>query len=242
MDLSYRPFLRSRGADRCLTGLVVLILLDLAAFEPLVAAGVINRHLHGFAVALFVGLGAVAVWTHVLAARVLGVLALALAFVRIANFWVPDASLRFWDATFFLAAVLVLGALVARQVFGNPGRMNWHRVVGAVAIRLLAGVAFPQAYRLVAIYVPVAFLVQGTATGYDAIVASLSYFSLVTLSTVGYGDIVPVHPVARGLANLEAILGVMYPVVVISWLVSLEVEAGRSPRSDAQGRDAGKNP
>ena len=227
MDLTYRPLLRSRGADRCLTGLVVLILLDIAVFEPLVTAGLLSRHLHGFSVALVVGLGAVAVWTHVMAARVLGVLAVALAIIRIANFWVHDTTLRFWDATLFLSAVLVLGFLVARQVFGNPGRMNWHRVVGAVAIWLLAGVAFTQAYRLVAMHVPVAFLVQGAAAGYDAIVASLNYFSLVTLSSVGYGDIVPVHPVARGLANLEAILGVMYPVVVISWLVSLEVEASR---------------
>ncbi|MBK7658032.1 MAG: two pore domain potassium channel family protein [Betaproteobacteria bacterium] len=227
MDLTHRPLLRSRGADRCLTGLVALILLDVALFEPLVGSGLLNRHLHGLGVALVVGLGASAVWTHVMAARVLGVLAFSIALIRLANFWVPDQALRFWDATMFLAADLLLAHLVARQVFGTRGAMNWHRVVGAVAIWLLAGLAFTQAYRLVAMHVPVAFLVQGAAAGYDAIVASLNYFSLVTLSTLGYGDIVPVHPVARGLANLEAIFGVMYPVVVISWLVSLEVEANR---------------
>lgn len=132
-----------------------------------------------------------------MAARVLGVLAFLIALIRLANFWVPDQALRFWDATMFLAADLLLAHLVARQVFGTRGAMNWHRVVGAVAIWLLA-LAFTQAYRLVAMHVPVAFLVQGAAAGYDAVVASLNYFSLVTLSTVGYGDIVPVHPVARG--------------------------------------------
>jgi voltage-gated potassium channel Kch len=227
MDLTHRPLLRSKGADRCLTGLVALILLDLVLFEPLVGAGLLNRHLHGLGIALLVGLGASAVWTHVTAARVLGVLAVAIALIRLANFWVPDASLRLWDAILFVVAVCILAYLVARQVFGARGPVNWHRVVGAVAIWLLIGVAFTQAYRLVAMHVPAAFLVQGTATGYDAIVGSLNYFSLVTLATVGYGDIVPVHPVARGLAVVEAVFGVMYPVVVISWLVSLEVESHR---------------
>lgn len=233
MDLTYRPLLRSRGADRCLSLLVVLILLDVSVLEPLVATGSLHRHLHEFSVALFVGLGAAAVWTHLAAARVLAVLAIALALVRAANFWIPDTTLRFWDASLYLAAVLVLGLLVSRQVFAGTGRMNWHRVIGAVAIWLLAGGAFTQAYRLVAMHVPAAFLVQGAPAGYDAIVGSLQYFSLVTLATVGYGDIVPVHPVARGLANLEAVLGVMYPVVVISWLVSLEVEAGRVSGGDS---------
>jgi len=227
MDLAHRPLLRSRTADRCLSLLVVLILLDIAVLEPLAASGFLHRHLREFSMALFVALGAVAVWSHLPAARVLGALAFALALLRLSNFWVPDATLRFWDATLYLVAVIFLGALVARQVFSRGGRVNWHRVIGAVAIWLLAGGGFAQAYRLVAMHVPAAFLVQGEAAGYEAIVGSLHYFSLVTLATVGYGDIVPVHPFARGLANLEAILGVMYPVVVISRLVSLEVEAGR---------------
>jgi hypothetical protein len=53
------------------------------------------------------------------------------------------------------------------------------------------------------------------------------YFSFSTLTTVGYGDIVPVNPLARGLANLEAVIGQLYLVTTIARLVTLELEGRR---------------
>ena len=53
------------------------------------------------------------------------------------------------------------------------------------------------------------------------------YFSFVTLTTVGYGDIVPIHPVARSLCNLELIIGQLYPATLLARMVSLEIEARR---------------
>jgi hypothetical protein len=232
MELTHRPFLRTRGADRALTGLVVFILLEIAVFGPLAATGAMNRHLNELVAALVVGAGAFAVWTHLAPARVLAVVTVALTAVRLSNFWLPDSSLRFADACLALAGYLLLSGLVARQVVASPGRMNWHRVIGAVAIYLLVGLAFTQGFRLVAMHVGTAFLVQGQPVAYDAIVGSLNYFSFVTLGTLGYGDIVPAHPAARGLALVESLFGVMYPVLVISWLVSREVEAEREARRD----------
>ncbi|MGC1091761.1 MAG: potassium channel family protein [Pseudolabrys sp.] len=57
--------------------------------------------------------------------------------------------------------------------------------------------------------------------------SSLIYFSFVTLTTVGYGDIVPIHPVARSLCNLESIIGQLYPATLLARMVSLEIEARR---------------
>lgn len=53
----------------------------------------------------------------------------------------------------------------------------------------------------------------------------LTYFSLVTITTVGYGDITPVSPLARAFANLEAVVGQLYLVVLVSWLVGMYVSA-----------------
>ena len=64
--------------------------------------------------------------------------------------------------------------------------------------------------------------------------ANLIYFSFVTLTSTGYGDIVPMHPIARSLANLEAIIGQLYPATLLARLVTLELE-GRGSR----GRDNG---
>ncbi len=49
------------------------------------------------------------------------------------------------------------------------------------------------------------------------------YFSFVTLTTVGYGDIAPVHPFARSLCNVEAVIGQLYPATLLARLVSLEI-------------------
>ncbi len=228
MELTHRPFLRSRGADRSLTVLVVVMLADIAVFSPLVGMGLLNRHAHDIAVVLVVGLGAFAIWTHLMAARVLGMVVAALALVRLANFWVPDASVRALDASLMLAACGLLAGLVLRQTLAGRGRMNWHRVQGAVAAYVLVGAAFAQAYRLVAMHAPGTFFRFGALVDYDRIVPELGYFSFITLTTLGFGDITPAHPIARSLAMLEALFGVLYPVIMISWLVTLEVEAERA--------------
>jgi hypothetical protein len=57
----------------------------------------------------------------------------------------------------------------------------------------------------------------------------LIYFSFVTLTTIGYGDIVPLHPYARGLANLEAVIGQLYPATLLARLVTLEITSAKSP-------------
>jgi len=47
------------------------------------------------------------------------------------------------------------------------------------------------------------------------------------LTTTGFGDIAPVHPFARSLANLEAIVGQLYPATILARLVTLELEHRR---------------
>ena len=46
------------------------------------------------------------------------------------------------------------------------------------------------------------------------------YFSYITITTTGFGEIVPLHPLARSLVQLEAFIGVLYPVILIGRLVS----------------------
>ena len=67
----------------------------------------------------------------------------------------------------------------------------------------------------------VAYLVLGQPADYSSIVTKLGYYSFVTLTALGYGDITPAHPVARSLAMLEALIGVLYPVALLGWLVSV---------------------
>jgi len=55
--------------------------------------------------------------------------------------------------------------------------------------------------------------------------AHLTYFSFVTLTTVGYGDILPASLVTRSLANFEGLIGTLFPAILIARLVSMEIAA-----------------
>jgi hypothetical protein len=99
-------------------------------------------------------------------------------------------------------------------------------VLGAVALYLGLGMAFAGAQHLFWELVPGSLANIPSGTHSEANGAIL-YFSFVTLTSVGYGDIVPVHPFARAFANIEAIIGQLYPATLLARLVTLELERRR---------------
>jgi Ion channel len=91
---------------------------------------------------------------------------------------------------------------------------------------LSIAVTFTALFTIVGLLVPNAF--SGMAFKDDpALASNVIYFSFVTLTSTGYGDVFPVHPVARSLCNLETIIGQLYPATLLARLVSLEIEGRR---------------
>jgi hypothetical protein len=124
-------------------------------------------------------------------------------------------------ASGWIIVAVTLGAVVARDVFA-PGRVSVHRIVGAVALYLLMAVTFAGLYAILGTMMPHAF--SGLALGDNpALASNVIYFSFVTLTSVGYGDILPVHPVARSLCNVESVIGQLYPATLLARLVSLQL-------------------
>ena len=86
---------------------------------------------------------------------------------------------------------------------------------------------FASLFAFVGLTIPDTF--KGVAFEDNAALASeLFYLSFVTLMTTGYGDIVPVHPFARSLCNVEGIIGQLYPATLLARLVSLEITRRRA--------------
>jgi hypothetical protein len=85
---------------------------------------------------------------------------------------------------------------------------------------------FGTIYRLVWFFIPTSLSNIPTGTSWPAGGAIL-YFSFVTLTTTGFGDIVPVHPLVRTLANVEAIIGQLYPATLLAGLITLELRGHR---------------
>jgi Ion channel len=137
----------------------------------------------------------------------------------------PSAYDLYFVAVAWLTLSMVLGWAVARAVFA-PGRVSYHRIVGAVLLYLLIALTFVALYLFVGLLIPKAF--SGIVFEDNAALASgIIYFSFVTLTTVGYGDVLPVHPIARSLCNLESIFGQLYPATLLARLVTLEIEGRR---------------
>jgi hypothetical protein len=156
----------------------------------------------------------------------ISLVALVVIVVRWVGWLSPTGlSLPVRDAATLLALVL-LAAVIAMKVFGSH-TVTKDRISGAIAFYILAGLVWADAYQLVMLYIPHAF--PGIPTLEGAVDRSTwVYFSFATLTTVGYGDIVPVAPIARSLSNLEALIGQLYPAIVLARLVSLQVAGDSS--------------
>lgn len=113
------------------------------------------------------------------------------------------------------------------------GRVNSDRIFAAICVYMLMGYGWSFVYSILVEVQPHAF-VATTEVGLHDFVArllQLRYFSFMTLTTVGYGDIVPHSPVARTLAVLEAVMGQFYLVVLVGRLVGLHIVHETAERS-----------
>jgi hypothetical protein len=216
--------LRERLSDPLLTALTIMLAILLFVVGPLQAAGVAEAHHFGIAFGIVLVAAVFIVsdsWIAVAAILIAVVLIIVATVMRLRQSSVVDIYL---DATAWMITGLTLSVVVARAVFA-PGQVTFHRVIGAVLLYLNIGLIFVALYCFVALLQPNAFTGLGAIQDNLALAGNLIYFSFVTLTSVGYGDIVPLHPYARGLANVEAIIGQLYPATLLARLVTLELES-----------------
>ena len=213
--------LRERWADPLLTGLTALLVVMMFVVAPLQARGIFAFQVFELVLALFL-VGGVFFMSGSRTAVVAMLVALAMI--------ITGAALRLGspsvlDLNLFAGSWLIMGAtmgwVVARATFA-PGRINYHRVIGAVLLYLTVAIIFASLYTFVGTLVPEAFsgmIVEDS----PALASRLIYFSFATMTTTGYGDVAPVDPIARSLCNLEAIFGQLYPATLLARLVTLEL-------------------
>jgi hypothetical protein len=217
--------LRARWNDPLLTALTVLLILMLFVFAPLQAVGIKLFQVLSFASAfallsgVFFLSGSPAVAIALIAAFIMA--GTAAVFRHTA----PSALDVYLLAGALLLIGITLSYVVARAVFA-AGRVSYHRIIGAILVYLSAAVTFAALFTIVGLIIPKAF--SGMALEDDpALASNVIYFSFVTLTSTGYGDVFPVHPVARSLCNLETIIGQLYPATLLARLVSLEIGGRR---------------
>jgi hypothetical protein len=215
---------RERWSDPLLTALTALLVVMLFVIAPLQALGIFVFQAFElvFAIILMAGV-------FVMSGSRTAVAAMLVALVMAttgAIFRLKAPSLL--DVNLFAGAWLITGitlaCVVAPAVFG-PGRVTYHHIMGAVLLYLTVAIIFVALFTFIGTLVPKAFSGMSLEDS-PALASNLVYFSFATLTTTGYGDIFPVHPIARSLCNLESIFGQLYPATLLARLVTLEI-AGR---------------
>ena len=136
-----------------------------------------------------------------------------------------------WGAATFVDLVVILLFFVSLAYSASrrvllKGEVDTNKIVGAFTIYLLFGLIWSTLYLCVLEFSPTAF--NGIEyTEWSDNFATTTYFSYVTLTTLGYGDISPAEPLSRVLVFLEAMTGTFYMAVVVASLIGSHVNRGK---------------
>lgn len=167
--------------------------------------------------------------------RALLTAAIILAFPAVTARWIhhfrPDLPQLF----FLTPGLVFIVFLIANLLYFilRARRVNTEVLCAGISVYLLLGTAWMFAYLLVSDLSPGAFVfTAGPETGHALSGFNAYYFSFITLTTVGFGDIVPVSHTARMLAATEAATGTLFMAVLIARLVALYSSQPRNPPRD----------
>ena len=132
-----------------------------------------------------------------------------------------SSFLQFGSILSLIGFLLVAIAYTMKQVAVGTD-INTNRIVGAICVYLLLGVIWAMTYTVVELATPNSFagFSPMQEQGWDS---EWLYFSFVTMTTLGYGDILPISATARGLAYIQAVVGQFYIAVLVAGLVGAYV-------------------
>jgi hypothetical protein len=135
-----------------------------------------------------------------------------------------------WGVSLHIVLLIIFMLLLLQSLILS-NQVTADTIFGGVCVYLLVGVLWMLFYSVVILFDPQALalsdalrdsrLDEALANGDNRLGSLLMYFSFTTLTTLGYGDISPMTPIARSLTNLEAIFGQLYPAIFLARLVSL---------------------
>lgn len=156
-------------------------------------------------------------------------LAIVLVFIGIGGnvlaFADAGAVFEYLSLGSFIVFLVLAISLATREVFQSD-RVDANLIFGAVCIYLLLGVIWSLFYVFVNLLIPGSFSGHITGSVYEQQL-NLLYFSFVTLTSLGYGDITPVSATARALASIEVMFGQLYMTILVAGLVAAYMQRSK---------------
>jgi voltage-gated potassium channel Kch len=139
-----------------------------------------------------------------------------------------------WSHLFVLSVLLAFFVIAFASAFRQvlfEGEIDRNKIIGSVTLYMLLGNIWTVLYLMILVFDPDAF--NGIdITSWQEGFAKIAYYSFVTLTTLGYGDISPKTPVAQFFVYMEAIFGVFYMAIVVSSIVAMRLASVRHPEEE----------
>jgi hypothetical protein len=154
------------------------------------------------------------------------IVATPIVLIELVGIFYPSRSLMILDYS-LLMAFFGFSSVGLFAYLGKPGAISSGRIYASVSLYLMLATFWFALYNLMEAIYPASFVQAGAPATARIPRAALLYFSLITLTTVGYGDIVPVTPAARVFAALEGAAGVLYIAITVARLVAAYQSAAR---------------
>ena len=227
-----RKAMRFWSEETGLTALLIFLSFEMFLLFPLLQSGVLLGLINSAILSLLLLTGLLAITRH----PVLRSASILFVVVIIAVDWLREAGIQgflLWDGLLSALGLAGLTVVVLWAVL-REGPVTAHRVRGAIAAYLLLAVFFAYVYGLIEYVYPGSLrFPEGWQAGRGELHQGYLYFSVVTITTLGYGDITPIHPWARSAVMLEALIGPLYLAILVARLVSLRIEPKKpSPADD----------
>ena len=208
--MTREPFLRTRAGR---LALLAMLLIDIFVIPVLMTLAVVPMRAGDL---FFAGTMLVAMAAMGMGSGRRLILALALAAFVIQFFRFADGShvLVALDASLSALALGTFAAMVLVDVFRQDPTAD--RLIDVILAYLLVGAMYASIYEAVNVALPGSL----TLDGGDVTPVGYVYFSFTTMTSVGYGDALPMHPVSRAIAMGQALTGQLYVAVLIARYVS----------------------
>lgn len=212
------------SGDLGLTLITISLALFIFVIVPLQEEGLPARFVLGLILLVLMASGVLSFGRkHV--DTLFAILVLTLALIAL---WVslvhPTIFFQRLSSVLSTAAFLAYVRIVLLIMF-RDGPVTWSRIQGGVAAYLLIGLAWASAYQLIEQLHSGSFHFVSVPANVEQLSAKLVYFSFATLTTVGFGDVLAVEPFARSLAIAEAVIGQLFPAILIGALVAMAMQA-----------------
>jgi hypothetical protein len=159
--------------------------------------------------------------------------ALILASPAIAGQWshyfVERAAPEVVGKAFGIIFLSYTAVIILKHIF-RERRVTPDLIIGAICVYFLIGHVWGVGFHLVEIYQPGSFSIE--YRNFSEASVGFTYYSFITVTTLGYGDIAPLSNIARSLSLLEAVMGQMYLAVLVARLVGLQIAQSQSGHGD----------